>query len=246
MVPHFDGVFLALIDIDSGGLSREAKDLALNAIRWLKPPKSVGEESTPYWRLFYHAVWSTKDRNRSIDDETAIVIERSIRSTLDQFRAISHAIGFAEDHIHIAFSLPPSIALSEVIGRMKGASAHAENAVNKSNSFGWQREYGVLSLGEKALPDVVSYIQNQKQRHESGNTWSTMELSTESSLSRLESLSQKSPPLTRSSSMTPTPTIIPRSCWQSVGNPERRGAALAVVGATRCGRPASMAQLVAF
>jgi hypothetical protein len=42
--------------------------------------------------------------------------------------------------------------------------------------FKWQREYGVLSFGEKNLPSIVKYIHNQKQHHKGGSTLKAMEL----------------------------------------------------------------------
>jgi REP-associated tyrosine transposase len=129
----------------------------------------------PYWRLFYHVVWSTKNRDPVLDDATERILTRSIRSTLNALKAIPHAIGYADDHIHIAISIPPSVAVSDAVARMKSASTHAANAAFPGKTFGWQPEYGVLSFGEKALPDVVSYINHQRERHASNQLWPTME-----------------------------------------------------------------------
>jgi putative transposase len=41
--------------------------------------------------------------------------------------------------------------------------------------FHWQDEYGVLSFGEKNLPAVVRYIQNQKHHHADGTLNEAME-----------------------------------------------------------------------
>ena len=133
----------------------------------------------PYWRLFYHVVWGTKHRQPLLDDQDAAVVERSIRTTLRSLRAIPHAIGVMPDHIHVALSVPPNIAISTVVGRMKGASAHALNhhpTRPREIRFSWQTEYGVLSFGERALPDVIAYVQNQREHHASQRIWSSLEL----------------------------------------------------------------------
>src|SRR5262249_12224923 len=115
----------------------------------------------PYWRLFYHIVWATKERQPVLDDADARVVNLSIRTTLRSFKADAHAIGVMPDHVHVAASIPPNVSLAEVIGRMKGASAHALNHQSDrppDRSFSWQAEYGILSFGEKALANIVEYI----------------------------------------------------------------------------------------
>ena len=129
----------------------------------------------PYWRLFYHVVRSTKRREPTISSEAETIIKQSIRSTIGAMECALHAIGFMPDHVHVAVSIPPTIAISDIVGRMKGASAHAVNKVMPTASFGWQSEYGVLSFGEKALTDVIAYIKDQKTRHATGPLWALME-----------------------------------------------------------------------
>lgn len=132
----------------------------------------------PYWRLFYHIVWATKDRQPVLDDADARVVNRSVRTTLRAFKAEAHAVGVVADHVHVAASIPPNVALAEVIGRLKGASAHALNHQPdrpSDRSFSWQAEYGVLSFGEKVLPEVIEYIQNQKEHHASQRLWPALE-----------------------------------------------------------------------
>ena len=31
--------------------------------------------------------------------------------------------------------------------------------------FSWQRGYGVFSFGEKAMPQTIAYVRNQKEHH---------------------------------------------------------------------------------
>ncbi len=132
----------------------------------------------PYWRLFYHVIWSTRDWEPMIDEEIERVIVRSIRTSASDHGAILHAVGLMPDHAHVAASIPPKVSISTFVGRLKGASAHAVNAsmtAATDNHFGWQAEFGVLSFGEKALPDVVSYVQNQRSRHATGRLWAALE-----------------------------------------------------------------------
>jgi len=132
----------------------------------------------PYWRLLYHVVWGTKNDHALLDEDDVAIIERSVRTTLRSLGAIPHAIGVMPDHVHVAVSIPPRVALSEAVGRMKGALAHALNhnpSRPREIRLVWQAEYGVLSFGERALPDVTAYVRNQRDRHARQRLWSSLE-----------------------------------------------------------------------
>jgi len=81
------------------------------------------------------------------------------------------------DHVHLAVSIPPSLAVATVVARLKGSSSHLINhAESKGDqTFVWQPEYGVVSFGEKQLPDVVAYIEHQPERHASRRLWDRVE-----------------------------------------------------------------------
>jgi putative transposase len=140
-----------------------------------------------YWRAFYHLVWATKDRESSIGDDEERLIGRSFKLTLEDLDIVPHAVGFMPDHVHLAVSIPPRLAVSEVVRRLKGGSSHAMNhrRTNDLKPFAWQSEYGVLTFGERALPDVADYVRNQKQRHASSTTNRVLERTTESNTADL-------------------------------------------------------------
>ena len=48
-------------------------------------------------------------------------------------------MGGTENHIHLAVSIPPTLLVSDWIGKLKGASAHYTNhEVTKRKSLEWQ------------------------------------------------------------------------------------------------------------
>ena len=119
----------------------------------------------PYWRLFYHAVWATKNRLDLIDPTWENDLYGYIRGKATTWECIPHAIGGISDHIHVAISIPPKLAVATMIGKLKGSSSHHINENYADGSFMWQSEYGVSSFSEKALPSIVAYINNQKKHH---------------------------------------------------------------------------------
>ncbi len=122
----------------------------------------------PYWRLHYHLVWATQHREPVLSGDVRTLVERSMRRSSDDLRLVRHAIGFMPDHVHVALSIPPRPAVSEVMKRLKGASSHAVRA--EFPAFTWQTEYGALSFGDKALPSVTAYVNEQAERHAARTT----------------------------------------------------------------------------
>jgi putative transposase len=99
------------------------------------------------------------------------VIEPIIFEVIRRKSIALHSPGLAvngiEDHIHIALSIAPSVSVSEWVRSVKGLSTYEVNGQfpEVETPFRWQKSYGVLSYGEKHLPYVVNYIENQKQHH---------------------------------------------------------------------------------
>jgi putative transposase len=119
----------------------------------------------PYWRLFYHAVWGTKNRLALIDPTWEKDLHGYIWGKATALECMPHAIGGMRDHIHVAISIPPKLSVATLIGQLKGASSHHVNKRYTDGSFMWQAEYGVLSFSEKSLSRIVDYVNNQKKHH---------------------------------------------------------------------------------
>jgi REP element-mobilizing transposase RayT len=122
------------------------------------------EYSVSYWRLYYHFVWATKKRLPLITLEVETILFGYLIGKAHDMRAIVHAVGGIEDHVHLVTSVRPSVALSDFAARLKGSSSHHLNEILK-DAFAWQAGYGVVSFGEKQLEWVVRYVNNQKQHH---------------------------------------------------------------------------------
>jgi putative transposase len=135
-----------------------------------------------YWRFYVHLVWATKGREPLIGEAEEAVLRRSWKVTIAELQVIPHAIGVMPDHVHFVLSVPPKIAVADLIRRLKGASSHAVNhvdTVGSSGRFGWQTEYGGLTFGERSLPRVVAYVEHQRQHHAENNLWPALERTTD-------------------------------------------------------------------
>jgi len=72
-----------------------------------------------------------------------------------------------EDHVHVLAAVRPSVSPADFMHQLKGSSSRFVTQAFK-RPFEWQEGYGVLSVSEDNVPDVIHYIENQKQHHAQG------------------------------------------------------------------------------
>lgn len=121
----------------------------------------------PFWRLYYHAVWATKNREPVIDGGMVAPITEAIQQTTRDLGVTVFAVGVMPDHVHVFAQIPPSLAVASVIGRWKGASSHAANEHRPQAliRLNWQSGYEVLTVSQSGFDQVKVYVQNQRERH---------------------------------------------------------------------------------
>lgn len=125
----------------------------------------------PYWRLFYHFVWGTKNREPLIASQWERSLHNVMVAKAKSLGAFVYRVGGTDDHVHLVASVPPKTALSAFIGQVKGNSSHFVNhELNLDVPFAWQAEYGVVSFGGQKLDMVVKYVIGQRTHHATGAT----------------------------------------------------------------------------
>lgn len=130
-----------------------------------------------YSEINLHFVWHVKSSLPIVTAEIEPRLQRYIRSYALQSKGlIFQEIGGTETHVHIAVTVPPTLLISEWIGKVKGSSSHYVNheLVNRK-VLDWQTGYGVVSFGTKDLEWVIRYIRNQKEHHKKGTTIERLE-----------------------------------------------------------------------
>ena len=133
-----------------------------------------------FWRAYYHLVWPTKHRAPLIDATVEQRLYPYLIKRAAELEVYVHAINGWHDHLHLAIAIPPKHAVADVVKHLKGASSHFINhELDENGRFAWSRGYGVLTFGERQLPFVSTYIQNQKQHHSQQTTNHWLEHATE-------------------------------------------------------------------
>jgi REP element-mobilizing transposase RayT len=117
--------------------------------------------------LLVHVVWSTHRRAPWLDpsfDQRLAVLRSLLARRVD---AEVVAVGNAADHVHVLVRHPPSVAVSELVQRLKGASAHAMSSVVPcAAGHVWQTGYWAESVGPLELPKVAAYVREQRAHHD--------------------------------------------------------------------------------
>ena len=119
-----------------------------------------------YWRLHYHLIWATYERQPNITHEREKMFYGVLYNKGKELGLKIHAAGNTEDHVHIVVSIPPKLAIADCIRHLKGASAFAINHMDGyDDQFKWQEGYGALSISENSLETVMEYAIRQKEHH---------------------------------------------------------------------------------
>ncbi len=118
----------------------------------------------PYWRLFYHFVWTTKNREPLLTPDIELRVHGLLRHEADKLGAPLFFIGGIADHVHVLASVGPGLSPADFVKQLKGSSSRFVTR-ELERPFEWQQGYGVMSISEQDVPHIVDYIKCQKQHH---------------------------------------------------------------------------------
>lgn len=125
-----------------------------------------GHMGQTYHKLYYHAIWRTYRSEPSITPDIEKVLFPFLKNKAKRFKCYIFEVNGTKDHVHVAMSIPPTVAVSDILGKLKGSSSYFLNKeLQITDDFSWQDGFGVLSFAEKDLPRIVEYIWNQKLHH---------------------------------------------------------------------------------
>ena len=126
-----------------------------------------------YTELYYHFVWSTRERYPYIGDRVEERLFGFIRWKCGELDVMVHALNGMPDHIHLACTLPTKLSISEFVEKVKGTSSRfinskAAEANELETCLFWQGGYGAITVSTSGLRRVVEYVDNQKIHHNTG------------------------------------------------------------------------------
>jgi len=118
-------------------------------------------------RIFFHVVWTTRDRQPLIDAPYAVFLCRFLRAVARQERAQVLQIGLVATHVHLLIRAHPTTSIPNLLQRMKGGSAVIGSRQRRvpGVDLRWARGYSITSVGPRAVPVVSAYLRSQARRH---------------------------------------------------------------------------------
>ena len=128
--------------------------------------------------VYVHLVWATWNRLPLLTGEVDRAAQRGIGAKCAELGAEVIALGGIEDHVHLLVHVPSTVSVAQLVGQVKGASAHliTHEVLKDGDFFKWQGAYGSVSVSPRHLGAVARYIANQRQHHAAGTTSPGMEL----------------------------------------------------------------------
>ena len=122
--------------------------------------------ANPYSSLNYHFVFSTKNREPWLVQDIESRIWSFIGGIARTHSMMALQLGGIEDHIHALVLAPPTIAPCQIAQYLKGGSSiWIHDEFPQLKGFSWQDGYGAFAVSKSSIPDVFSYIQNQREHH---------------------------------------------------------------------------------
>jgi len=119
--------------------------------------------SHSYTQNHIHLVFSTKNRVQCIQKEIQPRLWAYMATIFRNNDVITKTVGGLDDHVHLLFQLPATLALSKAVYLVKAFSSKCMKQF--VSDFDWQEGYGAFSVSTSHREAVIKYIRNQGSYH---------------------------------------------------------------------------------
>ena len=117
--------------------------------------------------LLVHVIFSTKGRTPSLDDELRPRLFAYMGGIIRELGGVPLIVNGVADHLHELLSLPPTVALADMMRTQKANSSKwVHEQWPRREAFAWQAGYGAFSVSQSNLEAVRTYIANQEEHHQ--------------------------------------------------------------------------------
>ncbi|HTB64542.1 MAG TPA: IS200/IS605 family transposase [Opitutales bacterium] len=121
-----------------------------------------------YASLFYHVIFSTKNRENYIHRDIEARIWAYLGGIARENGFTALCVGGIENHLHLLLRLPPNTAVSKAVQLLKGGSSawiKGQADMLGMKSFAWQDGYAVFTVSKSQVGEVKNYINSQREHH---------------------------------------------------------------------------------
>ena len=119
-----------------------------------------------YSQLIYHVVIRTKKSKPTLSLEHSEKLYRYIWGVIKNKNGLLYRVNGMEEHVHILFSLHPTIALSDFMRELKAETSKMLKRTAGFEQFsGWGDGYAALTYSSMDKDMIINYIKNQRKHH---------------------------------------------------------------------------------
>ena len=128
----------------------------------------------PCTHLLVHLAWATQRREPLIPAEADRWMHELLTEKVDDLGCEPYAIGCASDHVHVLLRHPPTVAVFDLVQRLK---SHATKKWNQLGRFegrlSWAPGYWAQSTDPRAdvVDPIVLGIDDHRSKHHAGEEW---------------------------------------------------------------------------
>ena len=120
-----------------------------------------------YTQLLYQVVFGTRDYTPFLNQENENILFQYIAGVLRNQSCHPYIVGGDKNHVHVITHIHPTVALASIVKDIK-VSSHKmlrEEKEQFSQFPGWQAGYGAFTYHISARQNLIKYVENQKEHH---------------------------------------------------------------------------------
>ena len=119
-----------------------------------------------FTQLYYHIVFSTKNRHPWITDDLAVRLHPYLGGAIRDQGGAALCVNGMPDHIHILARLRQDKALSDMMRDLKAnSSGWVHREMPGLRDFAWQGGYAAFTVSTSQKERVSQYIAKQREHH---------------------------------------------------------------------------------
>jgi REP element-mobilizing transposase RayT len=120
-----------------------------------------------YVNLLIHAVVRTYKNEQTLPTDHRIkFLYQEMWGIIKNRGGYLYRINSMPDHVHLFFTMPATISLSEFMKTLKGSSSKMLKSVDGFENFkAWGEGYAALSKSMDDKQKIINYIINQQEHH---------------------------------------------------------------------------------
>lgn len=120
------------------------------------------------YQINYQLVWCPKFRRPVLEGEVGKRLAELIPLIVEENGGEVLDLTVMPDHVHLLVSFPPTIAINQIMFRVKGSTSHQLRKefpeLNSRLPSLWTRSYYAGTAGHVSVETIQRYIERQKGR----------------------------------------------------------------------------------